>query len=673
MGKVAIVVQARMGSTRLPGKVLKSVGKDKLIGLIIKRLKKSKHGNNIIIATTNRKEDDELDEYCKKLEVKVSRGDSKNVLKRYIDATSNDDEVIVRITGDCPFCDANLIDEMIDEFEEEDLDYYSNVNPPTYPDGIDIEIMKRKALIDSQGKYKGDEYEEHVTTGLRRGPEYLKKNKTNKEDLRNIRMTIDEIEDLNAVRKIIKCIEESIYIGWYDVAMLYSSKYGTWGNEMIKRNEGKESHKGQKMWKRATKVIGGGNMLLSKRPDIHLPKKWPTYYERAEGCLVYDLDGNRFKDLYLMGVGTNILGYANKRVDQKVREAVNKGNMSTLNCKEEVLLAEKLVNLHSWSDKVRFARSGGEANAIAVRLARAYTKKEKIAICGYHGWHDWYLATNLESEENLTQHLLPGLNPLGVPAGLSGTVIPFSYNDLDSIIEIIEKNDIAAIKMEVERNVKPEEGFLESIRKLCTEKEIILIFDECTSGFRETNGGLHKKYNIEPDMSILGKALGNGYAVTAVLGRAEIMDKAEETFISSTFWTERIGSVAALETLEVMEEIRAWELIRDKGKMIKDEWKRIAKTNGLQISISGLDALASFRIEGYDNRIIKTYILQEMLKRGFLAGMSVYVSVAHEPEILKEYIDNLTEIFENISSNNNETLMKKIEVELCTEGFGRLN
>ena len=673
MERVAIVVQARMGSTRLPGKVLKPIGEETVIGLIIKRLKKSKYAENIIIATTDKEQDDVLVDYCKELNVKVSRGETKNVLRRYIHATSAKDSVIVRITGDCPYCDAQLIDSMVEEMQKRNLDYYSNVDPPTFPDGIDVEIIKREALVMAERIYKGDYYEEHVTTGIRESTIFKKGNREYKKDLSHIRLTIDEQEDLEAIRKVNEKIGSVGDRRWEEIAEFYDSKRGEWGNEMIKRNEGREKNTGQKMWKRATKVIGGGNMLLSKRPDIHLPDKWPTYYEKSEGCRVIDLDGNELKDLYLMGVGTNILGYANSRVDQKVSEAIQKGNMSTLNCKEEVLLAEKLVNIHPWSEKARFARTGGEANAIAVRLARAYTGKDRIAICGYHGWHDWYLATNIGSDENLAPHLLPGLNPLGVPSGLGGTVIPFNFNDLEGVKKVLEQNEIAAVKMEVERNIQPNEGFLEEIRAICSDKGIVLIFDECTSGFRETFGGLHKKYNVEPDMCILGKALGNGYAITAVLGKGDIMDKAEETFISSTFWTERIGSVAALETLDIMAETKSWEIITQKGKYVKSEWRKIAKEKGLSINITGLDALASFTIEKYDNRVIKTFILQEMLKRGFLAGMSLYVSVAHEDWIIKDYIKNLREVFEEIAISNNDDLIKSIEGKLSSDGFARLN
>ena len=232
--------------------------------------------------------------------------------------------------------------------------------------------------------------------------------------------------------------------------------------------------------------------------------------------------------------------------------------MTSLNCPEEVFLAEKLVEMHPWADMVRFARTGGEANAISIRIARAATGRDKVAICGYHGWHDWYLASNLNNSDLLKNHLLAGLEPKGVPNNLQETTFPFAYNNLDELKKIISVHKLAAVKMEVERTMPPNEGFLKAVRKLCDENGIALIFDECTSGFRETFGGLHKKYNVNPDMAIFGKALGNGYAITSVIGKRNIMDAAQSTFISSTF-DERIGPIAALETLKWMEYEKSWE------------------------------------------------------------------------------------------------------------------
>jgi glutamate-1-semialdehyde 2,1-aminomutase len=306
------------------------------------------------------------------------------------------------------------------------------------------------------------------------------------------------------------------------------------------------SHTGQKLWRKAKSVIPGGNMLLSKRAEMFLPEKWPAYFSKAKGCKVWDLDGNEYIDMSIMGIGTNILGYGHPEVDEAVIKTVQAGNMSTLNCPEEVYLAEKLIDMHPWADMVRFARSGGEANAIAIRIARAASGKDKVAICGYHGWHDWYLSANLGDDKNLDGHLLPGLDPAGVPRNLKGTVFPFCYNNFEELENLVNTQDIGVIKMEVSRNTGPENNFLHKVRKLATDKGIVLVFDECTSGFRQTFGGLHKLYGVEPDMAMFGKALGNGYAITATIGRREIMEAAQSTFISSTFWTERIGPTAAL-------------------------------------------------------------------------------------------------------------------------------
>ena len=432
--------------------------------------------------------------------------------------------------------------------------------------------------------------------------------------------------------------------------------------------------KGQELYKKAKTLIPGGTMLLSKRPEMFLPDQWPAYFSKAKGCNVWDLDGNEYIDVSIMGIGTNILGYGRKEVDGAVLHTVKNGNMSTFSCPEEIDLAERLVELHPWADMVRFARTGGEANAVAIRIARAASGKDNVAICGYHGWHDWYLSANLGDEQNLAGHLLPGLDPAGVPDNLRGTVIPFNYNNFQELLTIVEKNDIGVIKMEVSRNVEPENNFLQNVRTLATKKNIVLIFDECTSGFRQTFGGLHKMYGVEPDMALFGKALGNGYAITAAIGKREIMEAAQKTFISSTFWTERIGPSAALATLKVMEQTRSWDTITQTGKTIKNQWQQIANKHKVSISQWGLPALAGFSFNSNQNLEYKTYITQEMLKKGYLAGNSIYVSIAHSTEILSGYFYELEKLFVDIREfENGKNVYSKLNGPVCHGGFKRLN
>lgn len=432
--------------------------------------------------------------------------------------------------------------------------------------------------------------------------------------------------------------------------------------------------KGQELYKKAKTLIPGGTMLLSKRPEMFLPEQWPSYFSKAKGCKVWDLDGREYSDVSIMGIGTNILGYGNEEVDEAVMETIKNGNMSTFNCPEEVYLAERLVELHPWADMVRLARSGGEANAVAIRIARAASGKDKVAICGYHGWHDWYLAANLGDEQNLAGHLLPGLDPAGVPQSLRGTVFPFNYNNFQELLDLVKKHDIGVIKMEVSRNMGPEDNFLQKVRKLATDRSIVLIFDECTSGFRQTFGGLHKMYGVDPDMAMFGKAMGNGYAITATIGKREVMEATQKTFISSTFWTERIGPTAALATLKVMERLSSWDTITNTGIVIKQRWQQLADKYELLIDQWGLPALAGFTFKSRNALAYKTYITQEMLEKGYLAGNSVYVCIDHTPEVLEGYFNALDPMFAKIREfEDGLDVMAQLKGPICHAGFKRLN
>lgn len=432
---------------------------------------------------------------------------------------------------------------------------------------------------------------------------------------------------------------------------------------------------GQKLYEKAKSLIPGGTMLLSKRPEMFLPDNWPSYFSKSKGDKVWDLDGNQFTDMSIMGIGTNTLGYGHDEVDEAVMQTVINGNMSTLNCPEEVYLAEKLIQMNPWADMVRFARSGGEANAIAIRIARAASGKDKVAICGYHGWHDWYLSTNHNSGDGLSGHLLPGLEPAGVPKNLKDTVFPFHYNNIQELENIITTQDIGVIKMEVVRNFGPEDNFLQKVRDIATKNNIVLIFDECTSGFRETFGGIFTKYGVEPDVAMFGKTIGNGYALTAVVGKKSVMEAAQKTFISSTFWTERIGPTAALKTLEVMERIKSWEIITTKGKQMQNGWQKLADNHSLSISISGIPSLTTYAFNSENALLYKTFITQEMLKKGFLASTNFYASIAHEDSDFEHYFTELDTVYKKIKEHENGIIdiNSLLEGPICHSGFKRLN
>jgi glutamate-1-semialdehyde 2,1-aminomutase len=674
--KIVAIVQARMGSMRFPQKVMQPVCGTPLIGLLLERLSAARRVDTIVLATSDDPRNDALAAYVRELGHSVYRGSEHDVLDRYYRAAQEAGaDVVVRITGDCPLVDAAIVDAVVGKFFDSRVDYAANVLPPTFPDGLDVEVFSAEALNTAWQQATSAADREHVTPFIRNSDAFRRVGYAHSADESGERWTVDEPADLGVVEQVFGHFHPRRDFGWLEVLAL-REQHPEWfaANRHLIRNEGTHMGTGQKLWKRAKRVIPGGNMLLSKRAEMFLPEQWPAYFSKAQGCRIWDLDGREYIDMSFMGIGTNTLGYGHPEVDEAVRQTIAAGNMSTLNCPEEVYLAERLVEIHPWAHMVRFARSGGEANAIAIRIARAASGRDKVAICGYHGWHDWYLAANLGDEQNLAGHLLPGLEPSGVPRELRGSVLPFRYNNFAELQALVRDHDVGVIKMEVSRNMGPDPGFLQSVRQLASDKGIVLIFDECTSGFRQTFGGLHPLYGVEPDMAMFGKALGNGYAITAAIGKREVMEAAQRSFISSTFWTERIGPTAALKTLEVMQRVRSWEQITATGRNIGERWQELARKHGLKIAVTGLPALIGFSFEGPRALAYKTLITQEMLAKGYLAGTSVYVCTEHSPQVVADYFAALDPVFALIKEcEEGRDVMSLLHGPVCHSGFKRLN
>ena len=674
--RTVAIVQARVGSTRLPNKVMKPICGTPMIQLLLARLARSQEIDEIVLATSEDIRNQPLISLVQSLGYRCVAGSENDVLDRFITAGRfTKADIVVRITGDCPLVDAGLVDLCIREFREKNVDYLSNTVPPSFPDGLDTEVFRFSALEITAAETQRPFDREHVTPYLRESGKFSNASVHNDTDCSGLRWTVDEQVDLNVITNVFKHFAPDIHFSWQEVLELQDRhKELFFENRQLLLNEGSILGTGQKLWKRAKNIIPGGNMLLSKRAEMFLPEHWPAYFSKAKGCQVWDMDGNQYTDMSIMGIGTNTLGYGHPEVDAAVHRTVDAGNMSTFNCPEEVYLAEKLVELHPWADMVRLARSGGEANAVAIRIARAASGRDKVAICGYHGWHDWYLSVNLGDEKGLDGHLLPGLEPNGVPRNLRGTVFPFNYNNYTELEKLVSEQDIGVIKMEVVRNNGPQDNFLHKVRELATKRGIVLIFDECTSGFRQTFGGLHKMYGVEPDMAMFGKALGNGYAITAAIGRREIMEAAQSTFISSTFWTERIGPTAALATLDVMAQVRSWETITKTGLTIREGWQKLAEKHGLNIEHWGLPALTGYTIRSEKALAYKTLITQEMLAKGFLASNSVYVCTEHTPEVIDRYFTALEPIFVLIREcEDGRDIGALLRGPVCHGGFKRLN
>jgi len=433
--------------------------------------------------------------------------------------------------------------------------------------------------------------------------------------------------------------------------------------------------KSQQLYKKAKKLIPGGTQLFSKRPEMFLPENWPAYYSKAKGCEIWDLDGNRYIDMSYMGIGACIIGYADFDVDRAVKKAIGCGNMTTLNVPEEVELAELLIKLHPWADMVRYARCGGEAMAIATRIARAATGKDLVLFCGYHGWSDWYLASNLADDKSLDGHLLPGLESKGVPRALKGTAIPFNYNDTQAFLSLINKykGKLAAVIMEPIRNKYPLKGFLETINKETRKAKAVLIMDEVSSGWRLCLGGAHKLFNIEPDIAVFAKAISNGFPMAAIIGRKKIMQSAQNSFISSTYWTDRIGPAAALATIKKFRSCNVARHLEAIGKKVQEGWKKLAACRAVNIEVSGIYPLSHFSFIDKPGLILKTLFTQFMLEKGILATTAFYASYAHKQAHVDTYLNAVDRAFTFISKVIKEGKAENyLKGPVCHQGFKRL-
>jgi glutamate-1-semialdehyde aminotransferase len=434
-----------------------------------------------------------------------------------------------------------------------------------------------------------------------------------------------------------------------------------------------EKQTGQQLYRRARLRIPGGTQLLSKRPELYLPEQWPSYYSHAKGADVWDLDGRKYTDMSYMGIGSCVIGYADDDVDTAVKAAIDTGTMTTLNCAEELELADLLCELHPWADMVRYTRAGGEALSVAVRIARARTGRDRVAFCGYHGWHDWYLAANLFEKDALGGHLLKGLAPSGVPSQLTGTALPFHFNQIEELEHALgdRRDEFAAIVVEPVRNYDPASGFLERIKEIAEEIGAVLIFDEVTSGWRLNTGGVHLVYGVSPHIAVFAKAMANGYPMAAIVGTGDVMEAAQDSFISSTFWTERIGPIAALATIRKHRDLNVPEHLVKVGKLVQQSWRDAALKYGLAVSVTGIPPLSHFSFDYPNGLAMRTLFTQIMLERGFLATGAFYAAYAHQESDVARYASVVDEAFGVIA--NTSEVEKLLKGPVAHAGFYRLS
>ena len=646
MTNTIAIVQARMNSTRLPGKVMAEIKGYPAIYYTLTRARIAVGVDEVWLACSDQIADDPLATYVETLNIPVFRGDEDDVLSRfYAIAVQTGAERIIRLTGDCPATDPGVIDMAISQIEKSGAEYVSNHLVRSFPDGVDVEVFTQEALIRAHKEAIDKFHRSHVTPYIHgRLKDRLPWGKFRIDhivypvDFSHLRMTLDEPEDLLFLRRLFDVLPEEFR--WLDaVSAMTRHPDLLWINRMHKLHFGSEKDlrtatrstpkfkKSNQQFARASELIPLASQTFSKSYQQWVRGATPLFLESGRGCRVEDLDGNVFID-YVQGLMPNILGYCDPDVDAAIRGQLEQGISFSLPTILEVDLAERLARHIPCAEMVRYGKSGSDATTAAIRLARAYTGRDKIAVAGYHGWHDWYIGATTRK--------------LGVPSSVSQLTATFPANDAARLEELLyaEPQAFAGIILEPTGTTPCAPGFLERVRELADHYGVVLIFDEIVTGFRIHPGGAQSHFGVSPDLACFGKAMANGMPISAVTGRGDIMILMEDVFVSGTFGGEALSLAAAIATIDKIEA----------ENVIPRLWTRgdaLIKRSNKVFERQGFGGILTFGGEGWwprlsiqnlpiDPVLMTSLLRQALVGEGLLLASSYNLCLAHDSDNVME-------------------------------------
>jgi glutamate-1-semialdehyde 2,1-aminomutase len=627
--RVVAIVQARMGSSRLPGKTMMDLAGTPLLHRVIRQLAGARTLDEVVVATTVDPADDVIEQFATGEGVRVVRGSEQDVLHRYVlGAEASSADIIVRITADCPLHSPDTVDEVVQAFLDAGVDYASNTNPYTRPDGQDVEVFTRAILNRAAVGAEADFDREHVTPWIRRTPEAKRLEVLHAlPHSPSLRWSVDHPDDLEFARSVWARLDAAGPgpFTYEDIMTAVVASGASQGNAII--NEGfylslfKQADDGKapalplersfEWLERSDRVIPGAAQTYSKSWRHHIRGVTPIFLERGEGAYVWDVDGNQYVDL-IQGLLPNILGYANEEVNRAAWEHANRGHSFSLAHPLEVELAERLTRMIPCAEMVRFGKNGSDATAGAVRIARAFTGRDHVAVCGYHGWQDWYIGTTSRNA--------------GVPEGVRELAHPFPYNDADALDALLASRpgEFAAVIMEPVNFHWPAPGYLEAVREITDRHGALLIFDEICSGFHFGLGGAQQLFGVLPDLACFGKAMGNGWPISCIVGRRDVMKTFADAFVSFTFAGDVAAMAAAAKVLDILEQGDAYARMAAAGTKLMDGAKVLAAAAGLSnaFQIKGHPHWALFGFvdeNGVEDTATRALWLHEITRRGVLA------------------------------------------------------
>ena len=656
--RVVAIIQARMGSSRFPGKVLSDLNGHPVLWHVIDRVKRATSIDDIIVATTDSALDDSISRFCEAISVCCFRGSEEDVLDRFYQAAKSlNADIVVRITADCPLIDPEVIDQVVARFQEGDLDYVSNTIRYTYPEGLDTEVFSFAALETAWREARTPAEREHVTPYLRKpGFRVCNVQSTTPVMPGAYRLTIDYPSDLQFIRGLYEkggnaaSLESLIELMDKEERTVHASAHRI-SNEGYYRSLAAQATPGvapplkleqSLAWlERSLKVIPGGSQTFSKKHTQYVKGAAPIFLQTGKGCRVTDVDGNNYID-YVQGLLPNILGYAHPEVNTAVADCIDAGHSFSLAHPREVELAEKLTQFIPCAEMVRFGKNGSDATSGAIRLARAVTGRTRVACCGYHGWQDWYIGSTTRSA--------------GVPQDVRKLTSTFRYNDPASLENLLSEypNEFAAVILEPFNFVEPRDGFLEKVKNLAHRNGALLIFDEICTGFHFGLGGAQKLFGVTPDLACFGKAMANGFPLSCVVGKRELMQVFDEIFFSFTFAGEGASLAAAIKVIEILENTDALSTIEASGKVIQDGITVMARETGLGQRINCVgrpqwSLLKFLDASGNDDIVLKNLFQQEAVKRGLLLLSTHNMTAAHDPVAVEETLEIYAAVLKTVS------------------------
>lgn len=631
------ILQARMGSTRLPGKVLRPLAGVRVLDRVSAAARRVPGVDRLVVATSTGEADDAIAAWGAETGISVFRGDEQDVLGRFAaacaDAGLADDDVVLRLTADCPLIDPQVCGMVLRLMRDPAVMLASNVDPATWPDGLDCEAFRVGALRAAAAEATRPSDREHVGPFIRRNRHRFpaRNLRCPVPGLGDERWTLDTPEDAAFLDAVLGRLADRF--GFLDVLAVLDAAPDLRGLNAGTRNSGfAKSLAGEDMpsagfatterlYKRAGKVIPLGSQTFSKS-HIQYPRGHaPLFATHGQGGRIYDVDGNEYIDL-VSGLLPVVLGYRDPDVDAAVAAQLDSGISFSLSTDLEAALAERLVEIVPAAEMVRYGKNGSDATTAAIRLARAFTGRDRVITCGYHGWHDWYIGSTTRSK--------------GVPPAVRGLTSTVPYNDLDAVRAAFEQHpgEIACLIMEPMNAVDPKPGYLEELAELVRSRGALLVFDEIITGFRYHLGGAQALLGVTPDLACFGKAMANGMPLSAVVGRADVMMEMEEIFFSGTFGGEALSLAAAIATVDKMRREPVIETLWQRGAALSDGLGALLRQHGLDDIIT-LHGRAPWRILAVADHpqarkeAIKTRLLIDMLERGVLIAASHNVTYAH--------------------------------------------